>query len=143
MQRLTIRERLLLVALVPLLAFMLASGFWLAPAWSELAFAGARGWWALCFSAIAFAIVLALTMAHVLSRSAGHACEAIDAIVRAERDGTGEEAPLPRSEFHRVMAGIDQLAQILRERHRRDLVLIEVDRKGQANWRVPPIRAWK
>ena len=132
MLRLTIHERLLLVAVLPLLAFMLASTWWLVPVWSEVSRAGVLGLVGIAVGGIAFAGALAFGTARALARPIGDAGEAIDAIVRAELDVMSEPPPAPRSEFHRLMAGIDQLAQILRERHRRDLVLIEVDRKGQS-----------
>ncbi len=131
MQRLTIAERLVVVALLPLLLIMLASMVglaWLRP--QGEAFADYRP---ILFGLgmIAFALGLAYAMARSLSRPLASAGEAIDAIVRAELDdGPGRESG--RTEVDRLMAGIDRLADILREQHRRDLVLIDVERKQQS-----------
>src|SRR5262249_36469980 len=40
------------------------------------------------------------------------------------------------TEVDRLMAGIDRLSDVLREQHRRDLVLIEVERRQQATRRT-------
>src|SRR5262249_48918862 len=57
--------------------------------------------------------------------------EAIDALARAEFDAAPDEES-GRTEVERLMTGIERLADILREQHRRDLVLIEVERRQQA-----------
>jgi methyl-accepting chemotaxis protein len=134
MHRLTISERFLAVGLLPLLVFMLA--VWLSEAWTWPAPLQAYGPAILHASAAAIAVAVALWLARSLSRPLAEAGDAIDAIVRAELDAAPEQAGDPRTEIDRLMTGVDQLADILREQHRRDLVLIEVDRKRQSARRV-------
>jgi methyl-accepting chemotaxis protein len=136
MQRLNIPERLLIVALLPLVAFMLWNEFGPAWAWPGTGLTGALGPLAVHVGAIAIAVGVAYAVARSLARPLDDASAALDAIVRAELDAVPDEAHLRRTEYDRVMAGIDQLADILRERHRRDLVLIDVDRKGQSVRRI-------
>jgi len=85
MQRLTIRERMLVVALLPLVLFMLAQafgGFW---PWLDVTVA-ALGAFGLYFGAVAFAVVLAFVTARSLARPLEDAGVTLDAIVRAELD---------------------------------------------------------
>jgi methyl-accepting chemotaxis protein len=137
MHRLTIAQRLLVVALVPLLAFMAA-----APMSAELSAAWA---WppsvepyrqvVVHLLALALAAGLGYAVARSLSRPLDDAGETIDAIVRAEFDAGPEPEPERQSEIDRLLTGIDRLADILREQQRRDFVLIDVDRKRQSERR--------
>jgi hypothetical protein len=58
--------------------------------------------------------------------------ETLDAIARAELDAAGTPTEEKRGEIERLLSGIDQLADILREQHRRDLVPIDVDAAAAA-----------
>ena len=136
MQRLTITQRLIVVALLPLLASMaasLAAGPWLrapdgAPALAAM----------LAFHAVmlVLAVAIAYAVARTLMRPLRDAVEAIDAIVCAELDAVPEADDRHHSEIGRLLDGIDRLADVLRERHRRDLVLIDVDRNRQTGRRT-------
>jgi methyl-accepting chemotaxis protein len=119
MQRLTIRERLIVVALLPLLVFMLGHAF--DAAWpGPVAFA---------IGTLALAVTLAVGTARSLTGPLSDVEETIDAIARAELDALPEAINRRRTEIERLMDGIDQLADILREQHRRDLMLTDADRK--------------
>jgi methyl-accepting chemotaxis protein len=135
MRRLTITQRMLVVAVLPLLPIMLAQTFGVP--WSVLDdyFAGLAAL-ILYFAALAFAVALALAAARSLVQRLEEADVTVAAIVRAELDCVPQEAAARSTEIERLMAGIDQLADILREQHRRDLVLIDVDRRQQAERRT-------
>ena len=57
-------------------------------------------------------------------------------IARAELDAPLRKATRHRNEVERLLQGIDQLADLLREQHRRDLVIIDADRKRQPDRRT-------
>jgi methyl-accepting chemotaxis protein len=136
MQRLTIAERLLVVALLPLLISMLAGTFgapWPWPAQGVFAVLGAAGFH---FGMIALAGGLAYAAARSLACPLDDASMTIDAIVRAELDCVPPDAGNQRNEIERLLVGIDQLAECLREQHRRDIVLIDLDRKLQSKRRT-------
>ncbi len=136
MQRFTIAQRLIAVALLPVLLCMGRRGFgeeWSWPVNDPAAFAAGP---AADLVIVAIALAFAYWAGRSLARPLGEAAEAIAAIVRAELDGMPEEGRARRWEIDRLMAGIDRLADILREQHRRDLVLIDVDRKRQADRRA-------
>lgn len=135
MARLTITERMLVLALLPLVLFMLAQvlgGSW---PWLDQRVA-ALGAFSLYFGAVAFAVVLAFVTARSLARPLNDAGVTLDAIVRAELDCEPRAPEVRCNEIERLMGGIDQLSDILREQHRRDLVLIDVDRRQQAERRA-------
>jgi methyl-accepting chemotaxis protein len=134
MQRLTITERMLVVALSPPLLLMLVQAFGAPWPWFENTLPG-LGTFGLYFGVAVFAVALAFVASRSLTRPLEDAELTIDAIVRAELDTVPQEAGHRRTEIERLMVGIDQLADILREQHRRDLVLIEVDRRQQSNRR--------
>ena len=135
MQRLTITERMLVVALLPLVLFMLAQVLGGARLGLDERVA-ALGAFGLDFGAVAFAVVLAFVTARSLARPLYDAGVTLDAIVRAELDCEPRAPDTRCSEIDRLMGGIDQLSDILREQHRRDLVLINVDRRQQAERRA-------
>jgi methyl-accepting chemotaxis protein len=135
MQRLTITERMLVVALLPLLLLMLLQTLGAPWPWFRNALPG-FGTFGFYFGMVVFAVALAFAGSRSLARPLEDAGLTIDAIVRAELDAVPQEADDQRTEIDRLMLGIDQLADILREQHRRDLVLIEVDRQQQSNRRV-------
>jgi methyl-accepting chemotaxis protein len=130
MQRLTIAERLIAVALLPLLALFLARLLGLgAPAADQGAvalLASAAG----DFGLLALALGAAYLAARSLSAPLDGAVETVDALVRA---GLARVRPVrARTEIGRLLEWIDRLVDLLREQQRRDLVLIEIDRKRQA-----------
>lgn len=136
MQRLTIAQRMMLVALLPLLASIAATllgGPWLRAQDDALGFAAML---ALHAGTLVLAVALALMVARSLTRPLRDAGEAIDAIVCAELDTVPEADDDRRAETERLLDGIDRLADMLREQHRRDLVLIDVDRKRQTDRRT-------
>src|SRR5262245_51191300 len=115
MQRLTIRERLIAVALLPVLALLVAQALG-APSFSPFGDARpAPAAVAFAFGAAGVALALALWAAHSLAGALGDAVETIEAIVRAEQDAMPQDAEIGRSEVERLLLGIDQLAEILRE----------------------------
>ena len=133
MHRLTIAERLLVVALVPLLAFMVAapmSAVWAWPAPIE-----PYRLLVLIVLAVALAVGVGYAAARSLSTPLTDASDTIDAIVRAEFDSESEPGQGRQTEIDQLMTGIDRLADILREKQRRDLVFIDVDRKRQSERR--------
>jgi methyl-accepting chemotaxis protein len=130
MQRLTILERLLIVGLLPLAAFMLMAAANAAWPWPDTLEPYAP---VILHAGVALlAVAIAVWTARSLSRPLENACETIDAIVRAELEAAPESEGGRRHGLDRLLAGIDQLADLLREQHRRDLVLIDVDRKRQS-----------
>ena len=135
LQRLTITQRMLVVVLLPLILLMLARNFGAPWPWFENALPG-LGAFGFYFGVVAFAVALAFAASRSLARPLEDAGVTIDAIVRAELDGIPQEADDRCTEIERLMVGIDQLAELLREQHRRDLVLIDVDRKQQSDRRV-------
>jgi methyl-accepting chemotaxis protein len=128
MRGLTIAQRLLVVALLPLAVAGLGSGMavpWLASALGEY------GPWIFWVALGVLAAGVAFAVARSLAGPLHHAGEALDAIACAQLDTTPKPAR-DRTEIERLLSGIDQLADILSEQHRRDLALIEVDRQRQA-----------
>ena len=115
MRRLTITERMLVVGLLPLLVFMLAQTLgapWSRPEQGAFSTVAAIGFY---FSMSAFAAGLAYATARSLARPLEDAGMTIDAIVRAELDCVPQEAKDRGTEIERLMVGINQLAEILRE----------------------------
>jgi methyl-accepting chemotaxis protein len=134
MRRWTIAERLSVVALVPLLACFLAQ-------WIDLPAFQVGG---LAVSVTAAAdvavVVLAAGLAALVARSLREpieeAGETIDAMVRAELDAAPGELSGRRTEIDRLLARVDQLSELLREQNRRDLAVIDADRKRQSDRRA-------
>jgi methyl-accepting chemotaxis protein len=135
MQRLTIAQRLIVVALFPLLVLFLADTIAAALAPHDGAPAGALAL-ARNIGIIAVALGTAALAARSLRQPLVQAGETIDAIMRAELDAAPEPGLQRGNEIDRLMGGIDRLAEILREQHRRDLVLIEADRKRRSDRRA-------
>jgi methyl-accepting chemotaxis protein len=136
MRRLTIAERMLVVALLPLLISMLAATFGAPWPWPKQGVLAGAGVAIFHFGLLALAIGVAYSAARSLARPLDDACMTIDAIVRAEFDRVPQDAAIQHSEIERLLVGVDQLADILREQQRRDIVLIDLDRKLQANRRA-------
>src|SRR5689334_10381802 len=126
MRRWTIAERLLVAVLVPL-ALLLCAGALPWPKIGALADYGPIG--------VRIGALL-LAVARSLSRPLTDAGETIDAILRAETDCAPDIWHGGRCEIERLLHGIDRLADLLREQHRRDIVLIDVERKQQSDRRV-------
>jgi methyl-accepting chemotaxis protein len=135
MQYLTIAQRLLVVALLPVVVFLAAHGLGATAPWPWLGRFAVLGPPALYFAIAVLALAIGLAVARSMSAPLEDASETIEAIARAERDSTATPKS-QRTEFDRLLAGIDQVADLLREQHRRDLVLIDVDRKRQAHRRA-------
>jgi methyl-accepting chemotaxis protein len=132
MHRLTIAERVIAAAVLPLLVYFAAR--WLSaylPLPDDDALA-AFGPLALGLAAIALAAGTAYLAARSLSEPLAQAGETVDAMVCAELGSAPETAEGRRTEIDRLMAGIDRLADLLREQQRRDLVLIDVGRKRRS-----------
>ncbi len=79
---------------------------------------------------------LARALGRLLAAPVNDACETLDAIARAELDAPLRKAKHHRNEAERLLQGIDQLSELLREQHRRDLVIIDADRKRQHDRRT-------
>ena len=133
MQRLTIAERLIVVALLPLLICLLA-----ALVGGSMPDGGAfslPGTLAFTVAIAVLAVGTAVLVARSLRRPLVEADEIIGAMVRAELDSMAPEIG-GRTEIERLMAHIDQLDEALRERHRRELLLLDADRKRQTDRRI-------
>jgi methyl-accepting chemotaxis protein len=131
MHHLTILQRLLAVALGPLIAYagarLLTAG-WLFPG-------SLVGVMIVYVVAAAGGIALACATARSLSRPLLDTAETIDAITTAELDAPVATSD-QRGEVERLLAAVDRLADLLKEKHRGDLVLIDHERKRQADRRV-------
>jgi methyl-accepting chemotaxis protein len=131
----------MVVALLPLLVLFLAGSFGADLIGADLAprHDGAlAGIWPLAgpVGIVAVALGTAGLAARSLRRPLAEASETIEAIMRAELDAAPEAGTERGTEIDRLMGRIDRLAEILREQHRRDLVLIEADRKRRSDRRV-------
>lgn len=135
MQRTTILQRLLFVALLPMIMFAAAQSAGADRPWPVLGGLADFGPAIFYLLAAAVAAALACWVARSLSRPLADACEAIDAMAHAEL-GAPAPAGSARSEIDRLNAAVEQIADLLREQHRRDLVLLDVDRKRQAERRT-------
>jgi methyl-accepting chemotaxis protein len=136
MQRLTILQRLLVVALCPLVVYAGAQAMGAGEAWPLLGRLANWGPALLCVCTVAFAVPLAYGVARSLSQPLADSVEALEAMAEAELAAPAGNAGGRRSEIERLLAGIDRLADLLREQHRRDLVLIDVERQSQAERRA-------
>ena len=132
MHRLTIAERLTAVALLPLLAYFLARWLGAHLPWPDSETLAGFGPWAVGLAAILLAVGTAAMAARSLSEPLAQAGETVDAIVCAELGSAPQPSQGRRTEIDRLMAGIDRLADFLREQQRRDLVLIDVGRKHRS-----------
>jgi methyl-accepting chemotaxis protein len=122
MHRLTIAERLIGVALPPLLALVLAHA---------LGLHGGDPGFALVALLAAMLVVSALVLgtARALSAPLREAADTLDAMAAADRDPAGAAVAPSRCEATRVATAVQRLTELLRERQRRDLVLIEAERR--------------
>jgi methyl-accepting chemotaxis protein len=132
MHRLTIAERLAVVAPLPFLGYL--AGQWLGAGtpWPWLGGYAAAGPTIFAAAMAVLAVGVAYWIGRSLARPIVDCCDAIDALARAELDSSLAMADAPRMEVERLHAEIDQLADLLRDRHRRDLVLIDFERKHHA-----------
>jgi methyl-accepting chemotaxis protein len=89
-------------------------------------------------SLIAFAVAALVAIgvsvwaARAIRQPLADAGETVDAILHAEHGEVSQPPAGHHSELDRVLAGIDRVADLLKEQQRRDVVLIEVDRKRQS-----------
>ncbi|MGH6768600.1 MAG: methyl-accepting chemotaxis protein [Xanthobacteraceae bacterium] len=136
MPHLTIAQRLLVVALLPVLVFIAAHWLGAAGPWAALGVYFAAGPVVVYAVMLACAVAVAGAAARVLSGSLAQAADTVDAIARAELDAAAADEPKQyRSEIDRLLGVVDRLAEHVREQHRRDLILIDVDRQRQAGRR--------
>ena len=132
MLRMTIAQRVIAAAVLPLVAYLAArrlGGDLPLPDDGDLA-----GWApvALDLAAVTLAFAFALAVARSLSRPLAQAEATIDAIVCAELGSAVSASAARRTEIDRLLAGIELMADALREQQRRDLVLIDVGRKRRS-----------
>jgi methyl-accepting chemotaxis protein len=133
MQRLTIAEQLIAVALLPLVIVLL--GYPALPVPPEGALAS-YGVLAFAAGVVLVAVGAAWLVARSLSRPLAGAIETIDAIAQAELEAAPVEDAAHRSEIDALMARIDRLAELLHEQHRRNLLLADLDHKRQVDRRI-------
>ncbi len=136
MNRLTIAERLAVVASLPFFAFLAAQWAGAGAPWLWLGRFAAYGPAVLAVLLLALSVGAAYAVGRSLSRPIADACEAIDAIAGAEMEAPVATAPAQRGELERLLAGIDRLADLMKEKQRCDLLLIGVERKRQAERRL-------
>jgi methyl-accepting chemotaxis protein len=137
MQRLTIAERLVAVAVLPLFAFFATHSISAVLPLPDAGISVTLAPYAGALAALVLAVAAALLVSRSLSGPLAQAYETIDAIARAsEFDVPQFRGDRRRTEIDRLLAGIDRLAEIVGEQHRRDLVLIDVDRKRQSSRRT-------
>ncbi|MBV9558810.1 MAG: PilZ domain-containing protein [Pseudolabrys sp.] len=135
MRQLTVLERLLLVAALPAL---------LALAMPLLAGSVAEKM-PLPFNAFVLPVLTVVAtgsiaavlviIARGLSRSLGEAADVIDALADAELENS-VPVNAARNEVHRIANATERLAEVLRERQRREIVHMDLDRTWQATRRV-------
>src|SRR5688572_20346371 len=130
MQRLTLLQRLLVATLAPLIIYAGALAVGAGEPWPILG--NLAGWGPALFSLaiVIAAAAFAFAVARSLSQPLADSAEALEAMAEAELGAPAGEASGDRSEIERLLAGIERLADLLREQHRRDLMLIDVDRKS-------------
>jgi methyl-accepting chemotaxis protein len=136
MQRLTIAERLIALALLPLLVVFLAQPIGAALSLAPDAALVAFGSSAFNVATAVLAVGAAYLVARSISGPLAAARETMDAIVRAEIDAVPAEGTGHRTEIDGLMARVDQLAELLHEQQRRDLVLSDIDRQRQVDRRI-------
>ena len=129
MQRLTIAQRLIIVALLPLVAVLLGRLAGAALPLPETGIPATLAPYAFVLGVGVLALATAVLVARSLTVPLAQAGDTIDAIARADLDGLPEQDG--GNEIDRLLAGLDRLAALVGEQHRRDLVLIDVDRKRQ------------
>jgi methyl-accepting chemotaxis protein len=135
MRQFTIAERLFAAALLPLLVFSAIP--YLTAALLPLIGESNAGIAEIVIGLAALAFVGAVVLAIV--RSIAHpladAVATMDAIACAELN-SAPPIPASRSELTHLLAVADRLAEVLGERHRRDLIYSDLDRTWQASRRV-------
>lgn len=131
MRRLTIAERLIAAAFLPLGAALVgraSTAVMLSATSPETAVFTEVFIWCL---AVCFAFAVTLIFIYGLARPIAQVTDTIDALTYAELDSA---TPLPtdRSEIARLMNATDRLAEVIGERQRRELVHHDLDRTWQA-----------
>jgi methyl-accepting chemotaxis protein len=127
MQRLTIAGRLAVVALLPVAGICLAYAAGIGmPTGGAFDYKSA----ALLVTTSAIAVGVAYLIGRSISAPLVQAYDTLDAIARAELD-EDRETGHAGGEIGRLLAALDRLADILRERHRREAILLRLDRERQ------------
>ncbi|HET7847848.1 MAG TPA: methyl-accepting chemotaxis protein [Pseudolabrys sp.] len=134
MQRLTIVERLLIAALLPVLAFAAVPYLSTASAWVFTGYETATPLFVDLVAVIGCAVLLR-AIARSFAEPLGRATAVLDAIARSELGSPAEERAA-RSEAACVAEAAVKLAEAIGERQRRDLVHQDLDRAWQASRRV-------
>ena len=136
MHRLTIAERLAVAAALPFLALLAVGWLGAGEPWPRLGRYAGWGPTILLTAMGALTVAGVYWLSHSLSRPLRDACEAIDAIAGAELEQPVVQMTPHRGEIEELLAGIDRLSDLMKERHRRDLLLIDVERRRHADRRV-------
>jgi methyl-accepting chemotaxis protein len=135
MHRLTIAERLAAVTSLPFLIYLAGQWFGAGNPWPWLGGHAESGPAIFAVAMVMLSVGVAYWIGRSLARPLVDSCDAIDALARAESDFAIATGDAPRMEIERLLAEVDQLADLLRDRHRRDLVLVDFDRKRQTDRR--------
>jgi methyl-accepting chemotaxis protein len=124
MQRLTIAERLLGGALLPLVALLVLQ--FVDSMWLSL---GALPSLVMGFAVIVLVGTLILKVARSASGALAEAAETMEAVSRTEFHLAPDLTDEPRGEVGRVLAAAERLANVMRERQRREIILLDAERK--------------
>ncbi len=131
MRHLTIAERLLAAAALPLAGLLLAptAAAMLIPFFGAEHAALAQV--VVDLAVVILALAAAIAIARPITRALAQATETVDAIAYAELSSAPPMTP-ERGELANLLAASGRLADVLGERHRRDLVHTDLDRTWQA-----------
>jgi methyl-accepting chemotaxis protein len=132
MQRLTVIERLIVAVVPPVL--LIAAGPYIFSALAGISGVGAGAYLAAGIATVAYGLVLR-TIARSIALPLSRAAETIDAIAHSELGSAAATLKL-RSETARVVNAAVNLAEVIGERHRRELVHQDLDRAWQASRRA-------
>ncbi len=136
MQRLTIVERLIVAALLPFFAYLALTPINAAIAALDddtvVSFVSVLADLAM----IGLVALVLRTIARTISEPITEAAETIDALAYAELNSAPQAVYLDRCEMTRVASAAARLADLMRERQRRELVHDDLDRTWQASRRL-------
>jgi methyl-accepting chemotaxis protein len=79
--------------------------------------------------------ILILKVARSVTGALAEAAETMEAVARTEFDLAPELPQKPRSDVEHVMAAAERLAVVMRDRQRRELILLDAERKWRADRR--------
>jgi methyl-accepting chemotaxis protein len=130
MQRLTIAERLLGVALLPLLGLLAVQA--IDSLWQLL---GPLASLAVALGVVILVAVLVQKVARSAANALAQAADTMEAVARTEFDLAPDLPEQPRSEVERVIAAAERLADVMHERERREFMLLEAERKWRSDRR--------